>query len=62
MNDASTPKSKRKIDLSAIVEEETDPELPDILKLTLGCFLPDFLSIFFLLFLERALKLITLLF
>ena len=32
MNDASTPKSKRKIDLSAIVEEESDTELPDILN------------------------------
>ena len=30
MNDVSTPKSKRKIDLSAIVEEENDTELPDI--------------------------------
>jgi hypothetical protein len=30
MNDVSTPKSKRKIDLSAIVEEESDMELPDI--------------------------------
>jgi hypothetical protein len=28
----STPKSKRKIDLSAIVEEENDTELPDILN------------------------------
>jgi hypothetical protein len=32
MNDVSTPKSKRKIDLSAIVEEENDTELPDILN------------------------------
>ena len=32
MNDVSTPKSKRKIDLSAIVEEESDTELPDILN------------------------------
>jgi hypothetical protein len=32
MNDLSTPKSKRKIDLSAIVEEENDTELPDILN------------------------------
>jgi hypothetical protein len=31
-NDVSTPKSKRKIDLSAIVEEESDTELPDILN------------------------------
>jgi hypothetical protein len=31
MNDVSTPKSKRKIDLRAIVEEENDTELPDIL-------------------------------
>jgi hypothetical protein len=28
MNDVSTPKSKRKIDLSAIVEEENDTEFP----------------------------------
>ena len=34
MNDVSTPKSKRKIDLSAIVEEENDTELPDILNVT----------------------------
>jgi hypothetical protein len=27
MNDVSTPKSKRKIDLNAIVEEENDTEL-----------------------------------
>jgi hypothetical protein len=59
MNDVSTSKSKRKIDLSAIVEEENDTELPDIF---LGCFLPDFLSIFFLLFFERALKLTNLFF
>ena len=32
LNDVSTPKSKRKIDLSAIVEEENDTELPDILN------------------------------
>jgi hypothetical protein len=32
MNDVSTPKLKRKIDLSAIVEEENDTELPDILN------------------------------
>jgi hypothetical protein len=32
MNDVSIPKSKRKIDLSAIVEEENDTELPDILN------------------------------
>ena len=32
MNDVSTPKSKRKTDLSAIVEEESDAELPDILN------------------------------
>ena len=32
MNDVSTPKSKRKIHLSAIVEEENDTELPDILN------------------------------
>ena len=32
MNDVSTPKSKRKIDLRAIVEEENDTELPDILN------------------------------
>ena len=32
MNDVSTPKSKRKIDLSAIVEEENETELPDILN------------------------------
>ena len=32
MNDVSTPKSKRKIDLNAIVEEENDTELPDILN------------------------------
>jgi hypothetical protein len=30
----STPKSKRKIDLSAIVEEENDTELPDIINVT----------------------------
>jgi hypothetical protein len=34
MNDVSTPKSKRKIDLSVIVEEENDTELPDILNTT----------------------------
>jgi hypothetical protein len=28
----SSPKSKRKIDLSVIVEEESDTELPDILN------------------------------
>ena len=32
MNDVSTPKLKRKIDLSAIVEEENDTKLPDILN------------------------------
>ena len=32
MNDVSSSKSKRKIDLSAIVEEENDTELPDILN------------------------------
>ena len=32
MNEVSTLKSKRKIDLSAIVEEESDTELPDILN------------------------------
>ena len=32
MNDVSTPKSKRKIDLSGIVAEESDTELPDILN------------------------------
>ena len=34
MNDVSTQKSKRKIDLSAIVEEENDTELPDIINVT----------------------------
>ena len=32
MNDVSTLKSKRKIDLSAIVQEENDTELPYILN------------------------------